>query len=543
VLVASGAQRADAQPMLRVRSETRVEFSAEQVAGGVQVELALRDDLGAAIAGAELRLTLHDADGSQRTQRVRTGMSGDFAGRLRAPDAVTTVVVRYEGDRTHAGTRAERTLDAMQVSTTLTLESDGGGRLDLDAPSHGFVVGATSDVGGADLRVELLDELDRVLATGRTDVEGHWRVQLPSDALGPVGAGRLTARVAGDLRRADAQVELPVVRMRITHLTLDVAQGPLRPDQAVQIAGRLSDSQAGLGQRAVGLYVGEAHWFTVLTDESGAYATERRLDADDVDLDADPAVQLQARYASEGPGRPDAASEVARRPVEAAVSWAWLALVVPLFLTAAAVLWGARGRRRPPSPERQPARPPASYVEAGRSRGRRRRFHDVGGTVQDGREQDPLAGAKVRAIDESGAAAETLTDPSGRFSFASLPAGASVIEVDAVGYELSRTPLTLPHRGEWSQMSVRLRSLRWQASESFEPVALELVDSAEQAASRTAREVAAVARGAVEADVSALAQAVDRAAYARAIPEREAVRQIGQNADALAERLRSSPDD
>jgi hypothetical protein len=111
--------------------------------------------------------------------------------------------------------------------------------------------------------------------------------------------------------------------------------------------------------------------------------------------------------------------------------------------------------------------------------------------------------------------AEIAADPGGRFAL-SLPPGAVVIEIDAPGYEPARHRATLPHRGEWGAIVIRLRSLRELAWEPLRPVAARLLPSPDLWAVWTGRDLQARARAQAPTvrGLAALVQAIEIACYA-----------------------------
>ena len=538
IAASATAKGAWAEPTLRVRAETRLEMGATATASGVEVQLTLRDDLGASIAHASVELSLRGPEDTGPTRVVRTGDDGRFVATLRAPANVTEIIAHYPGDATYAATEAQRSIDPAQSDTRLDLSLPGGTDLDLDRAVHPFRVHASSAAGAAGLHLEIFDELDRSLARGVTDGEGDFQGALAASTLGPPGAGRLRARSAGDARRADAQVELPVIRTRRISLTLTLQPRKVEEDGEIRLTGRLFDSAGGLGRRAVGIFGAGAHWGSRLTDEVGNY--DLRLP---VPADTHGRLVVEARYESEGPGRPDAVSAPTRLTVEAHTSWAWLSLALPLAALLLLVVWGTRprrarnGRRRVAPVEGTPA----SVVVAGKAQGRRRQFNILAGRVEDSRDGRPLANASVRVRRGDEVVAESRSSDSGGFQHADLPRATLTLEVDAPGYELSTAAIVVPHRGEWSQTKVRLRSLRWRVAEAFEPVAAEILGSAERAATHTHREAAALSVGSLAPEVNDLAQAVERVAYGADVPERVHAQELAERSGSVARSLRQVP--
>src|SRR5690606_2254186 len=113
-----------------------------------------------------------------------------------------------------------------------------------------------------------------------TGADGRVSLAAASEALGPPATGRLVVHTPGDARRAEAQTEVLVVRYRPILLDLDASPTTVRTGETVSLRGRLHDRSGPLPRRAVGLFDGEAHLATVLTDDDGRFARALEVERD-----------------------------------------------------------------------------------------------------------------------------------------------------------------------------------------------------------------------------------------------------------------------
>jgi hypothetical protein len=498
-----------AQPAVRVRAESRIELRTEREGGRVVVVGVLRDDLGEALADREVTLRARptdDASGERRT--VRT----DEEGRLRAEFALAPGAYRlgaiFVGDPDHERVEVERALDLDRADVRLRVTVPEQGRLRLDVPQHVVDVVAESAAGGAGLRVELADELGRSLGRATTDAEGRARFVVRSAQLGPPAAGRLIARGAADALRADAQTEVPIVRVSPTRVDLRLDDASVRLGEQLRGRGRLIDHAGrALPREAVGLFDRGQHLATVLTGEDGTF--EVRAEAN-----REGALQLVARYDSDAPWRGSSASPIVRVEVSSASErpLGWLVGTVALTAVALLLLKGF-GRRRPAlAPPPAPVRRTAG-VESSARRGRAERV-DVGGTVLDLRDDEPLLRARVTLHASGEQLCEAEYSSAHGFAIKALAHGTYELRVEAAGYVSVIQALVIPHRGEWGTMRVRLDSLRDRALDAVVPVAAELLPQRAWGTA-TPREVLerARAQGVVPSALPELASRAERAAY------------------------------
>lgn len=523
---------AHAQPRVQVRAETRIELRPRRDGDHQIIEGALRDDLGAPMSDRELQISVHEGGptGVRRDTRVvRTERDGSFSAIFELPLGSWWVRAEFEGDehhRPHPAVVRQVVLDRAHVR--LDVEIAGGPTLDLDRPEHRMRIVAASDAGGAGLRVSV-SENDQPLAHGTTNADGVLDVVLRTRDLGRTpSATRLVVRSESDAHRADAQTEVPIVRHRGTTLTLDADRSEVAQGEAVRLSGSLRTSEGPLPRKAVGLWVGDRHLTTVLTGDDGGYGATLGWDELGA-LDG----SVVARFESDAPwwGASESTPVPLRVETPGATPWPWILVSVALSGIAFA-LAGRRRRASVPGPAELPvSAPPLELAE------RRSLLPDsveIGGRVVDARRDLPIEGATVRVRRADGSTTEVTTDAQGRFAI-SLSAGVHAMEIAARGFEPSRHRAALPHRGEWSAIVVRLRSLRELAWAPLEAIAARLMPGADPAGAWTARDLegAARARPPVPSALPSLVRAVERAAYAEEAPGAEDLESIRAGARAI----------
>lgn len=521
---------------MRVRAQTRLELQVGRAAGTVTVTGTLRDDLGEPLPDRAVQVQVGDASGQSRGRERATT---DAAGSVRVSFPLETGSYRvsaiWTGDDGHDAVQVQQPIDLDRTYVRLSVVIGDGGRLDLDVPTHAVEVTATSAEGGSGLVVEVRDEHEHELARATTDAHGAARLSLASDALGPPAAGRLIVRTLGDARRARAQTEVPIVRFRATQLALDAAPLRVARGDSVEVNGQLFDSRGPIARRAVGLFADDAHLATVLTDDEGRFARTLEIDPEDE------SVELVARFASDAPWRTSSTSDAIAIAIEGAGSTPWPWLLGPMI--ACAIALGLLSRR--PRAVRSPGRDvepkvaaPGIAIARATSLGAQQR--DVAGTVLDADEGGPIRGALVRLRDAGGASMDVATDEEGRFAIARLEGEAWTLEIAADGYERSEGSVRVPHRGQWSAITVRLRSLRQLALLRYRPVAEALAPQRKWWAFWTPRELLDRARGDARSEVESLTAAVERAAYASPHPREDEVDDIGERAARVARALDES---
>lgn len=527
---------ASAQPVVVVRAETRIELRIERVPEHVRIRATLRDDRGDPLPDRAMAITVR-SDGILRGRSVeRTNEAGHMQMDLALPPGSYHVEAAYDGEASYDRVRVGQLIDLERAHVRLSISAQRQERLDrmdLDQAEHTLRVSAESPEGGSGLSVELSNELHEPLAAGVTGADGSVLLTLRSEALGPPAAGRLVVHTPGDERRARAQTEVLVVRFRSTALTLSSSAGRIEAGDPLLVEGELRTSDAPLARKAIGIFAGEVHLETVLTDADGHFSRTIELAENEGD------VQLQAVFESDAPWRPEARSEpiVVRVEPRGSTPLPWL--LVPVGLCAIALLvLGSRGRRAhtaaEPSESLIPS--PPGIVEGAVGTGRTAR-HDIGGVVLDADESQTLPAARV----ELRAGLDTIattSDDAGRFSLHDVPEGRWALRVACDGYEPRETTFAVPHRGALSSLEVRLRSLRQLALRRYQPLADALAPARRWWAFWTPRELADRASASVRRDVDAVTLAVEEAVYASAAPEERRIDEIGHRSERLAGELR-----
>ncbi len=447
----------DAQPVLRVRAETRIEVEAEQREGEIVLHGTLRDDLGEPLPRRTVTLRVVDAAGVGHLHRViRTDARGTFEAVAPADLDNYRVSAHFAGDDMHDSITVERVIDVTRANVQLTLTVPTAGRIDLDIETHHFEVSARCPAGVAGLRIELRDELNRPLAEGLTGEDGRVRLSVASRALGGPGPGRLQARFPGDTRRAETRTEMPIVRERGTFLMLAAAHRRVRIGEPIQLHGTLQDSHGPLPGRAVGIFAGYSHRGTVLTNARGAFSWQRQLATENVGRD----LVFVARFASDGPGYRRSESVPVTIAVRRAnrVRWAWSLL--PLSLCGLFLLWlRQRGKPAPPAPV---LREPRAGVVRGPPAGRRSHSRRFGGLLLTARDGSPVEGT----VQLDGPEPKNLAIGPEGFSF-NLPEGTWTATFEAPGYAPLTERFRIPHDGRWERVEVHLETWRDQALALF----------------------------------------------------------------------------
>lgn len=521
---------ARAQPTVRVRAEARIELRVERAPGAVTLRGALRDDLGQPLGDREVQLRVHQVTGAPLHEALaRTDDRGRFAAPFPLEPGSYRIDAIWAGDDGHSPIETSQPLDLTRAPVRLEVNI-ADDRLDLDRPVHEIAVRVRSAEGGAGLEIELRDERERALALATTASDGRARFVVESARLGPPGAGRLIARTRGDRRRSAAQAEVPIIRYRQPSLTLEIPDRRVQAGETIFLAGRLQDKSGPLARRAVGLFAGDEHLETVLTDDAGRFARTIALEPESGASE----IVLMARFASDAPWRPPAVSEGITITFEGHGSTPWWWLVAPMLAFATAIGLISR-RRRPTSGAPLEADfsshgiTPASMVPGAQT------LREIGGIVRDAESNRPITQARV-VLTRSGELLETTCDDEGRFRFAEVGGDRWQLTVRAPGYEVCSVDVRLPHRGSWSRATVRLRSLRDVALARYLPAAQALAPGRKWWAFWTPRELAAKAPTRSD-DLTRLTEAVERAAYSRSLPDEADIAEITERAARVAREL------
>jgi hypothetical protein len=514
---------AHAQPSVRVRAGAVIELDA--IRQGTLIGRLL-DDLGEPIADRVVLLETLEPDGQAVSRRIaaRSDAEGTFSVSMSGGGATLQVRASFAGDREHGAVQVERTIDRSRAEVQLRFVEPRSAYLDLAARGHGVLVRASSPLGGAGLALTLRDERGRTLDSGVTGEDGGLRVELLSEQLGEPGAGVLEASSDGDAERAATRVALPIVRFRHTALALSAE----RERERTRLHGTLRAGTRGLGGKAIGLFDGNRHVATVLTDHSGSFGYEVGPQRDG----RPETWHVQARFASDAAWFGSSRSSMISVRIEPLRIPSALWLLLPALGLGALAVWLLRA---PASERSRDARalPVGIHAERGRSAalGSRR---DVGGSVRDARTGRAIGNAVISLTSASAPARTVHPERGGAFRVAELEPGVWRLAVDAPGYGEVASELSIPHRGQWADVQVRLPNLRDAALEVYRPVALNRIPSAELWGRWTAREVLASAAqaGRSNAALEHVTAVVERVAYGPLVPVARDLAEVESACDA-----------
>lgn len=538
-----------AEPVVRVRAESRLELMASVSGDQIEVKGVLRDDQGSGLGQQPIAVHLipngvtHDDPARQSTllddpsslRRTRTDPSGTFAVRLKQPPHGYELEARFEGNpyqtpavvrRPAPGPTADLALDLLVADRAL----------DLGAPSQSIIVEARGAGPLEQIPLRIENELGAVLAEGASDAEGRWAVSIPSDRLGPPGPGRLRAVTQGTETVSAAAVELAVTRVLEPQLVLKTDPDPPRAGQNVRVEGYLGGPRGGLARKAVGFFDGETHLGTRLTEADGTFTQNFPLAAD--------VRSLRAEFTSDTPGMGDARTAAMGVRPPRAIPLVYKVVPTLVLLLLFGTMWWRRDRPAT-STRRDTQAPPPRLLQP--PRGGPRRWV-IALTVRDHESGGPLPGATARLERDGQVVLEGLSDDQGVLTMDTEPHvrggdGALVLRVESPAHEAHAHGLTLPHRGEWSGAELRLRGLRQVAWHSLSKVRAVIRGRAVQPDAWTATEVAARVRQREEAagsEAASLALQVDTLTYGPQPPSATEVQALHEDGEALAARLDAS---
>lgn len=429
-----------AQPTIQVRARAFLDgLQAASRGRAVTVEGALRDNLGAPVAGGEVEVL---ADG-QPVERVRTGPDGRFLAQFELEGAgERRLEVRYAGSPLLD--RAEARLPIVVGRNALRLRIDAPDEVDVGRPvGIGVAAFDGREVPVPGLRLGL--DLDgQPLRSLRTDRSGRAEVQLP-----PLEPGEHTLRVhfAGSAIHLPAEAERRIEAARPLALALAAASAePPGPGDPVVLDVTLGADRPGEVRVTL-----TAEGRPIADRAVSADGARFVVDADD--LEPGP-VRFRALAHAEAAGWQDAASEVVTievPPPPPPSPW-WIrapAILAGVSLLGVLVRVRRRPRAAPPPPVVAPSGPPPFTFEASAGPAASGRLVVV---VRDGLDGRPLRARLVRlargappptpgeAVPPSGERVET--DAEGR---AALGGDGDRLWAHAPGYAPSCHPL--PRQG------------------------------------------------------------------------------------------------
>lgn len=520
LLAATAAPRVTRADLgLDVRAQATVSVDLEVTDAGTRVLVRLSDDLGAPIAQGRVDVAL-DATPRECASSLRLVARRDGTAQALVPRACTVrgAFARFEGDALHeAHESTVRTLEARpRVDVRLAVERPE--RIDLARATVRVHVVATPMARAGGKRLEILDELARVLAEGTLDPSGERVLDVPTRSLGGPGPGTFVARVLDDVDGVEiGRAEVPVARFRAVRVSLEARARP----QDIELAGDVRDAAGAVGGATVSLIAGDdTALASAITDVNGRFAV--RVDASRWPRGAE-TVEARARYVADRPGREDTDSRAVTLVPPGTRPKDLLRYALPIAAAAVALLLARRRREVERVPPLAAKKTPPVIELASRTSiapwGARDRTLAL--TVLDRDDEQPIAHALVVVHGAHGPSHAT-TDREGRARFDALPDGDLRVEVDAQDYATTTFPMHSPHRGEWSDARVRLESFRAQARRALLPVAERVLVPPTTFDDVTLREVAdaSSAHGGVDAGLVA---EIETAAYGPVPPTLEEV--------------------
>ena len=472
--LAQGPLAAVAQPTVQVVADSRIDIESHRTPGSVRIKGRLLDDMDAPLSATSIELRIRSGGLPQDLVRsLESDAEGNFGTELSLPIGTYEVQARYRGDSLRRGVTQTQALDLTRAQVRLRFVSPTTRLIDLDDDHVEVVVAASSAEGASDLPLMLSDGDGQPLARGSTDAEGRFWAQVPTSAIGGDARARLIATTRADARRAAGRASLDVIGRRRPRLELAASAEPRA--QQLQIEGRLLTRTGPLARRAIELRLNGQRLATLPTDVQGHFRHTQQLEADE--LPEDGRLRIDARFESDAPWLTSSRAkpvELTMLPPEPANA-TWLAL--PLLLCGVGLWWLARrARRLEPEPLRTPPPRPLPGVRVGQAQRLSLHTHQgVGGWVRDLATGQPIPGAQVVLLGPDSRPLQVLADSQGRFAAQALAAGNHRLQARTEQHVPVETQLTIPHRGEWNQMDIRLESLRARALRPFRPVALELL--------------------------------------------------------------------
>jgi hypothetical protein len=528
--VSAPTTRASAEPLVRVRGESRIEIGVAHSELGISISGALRDELGTPLGGRPLAIEAipDNAPHEPWAADITTDEAGRFSLEITDTNRNYRLLATFNGDDNHRGVRVERNVERARDDVRLELKLPQGTRIDLDRETFIVDIVAESDAGGGGLAMRLTDELNHELAQGTTQADGRLRLSVKTTTLGTPGAGLLRIESLRDERRAEAQTEARIMRTRAVQLKLYPEATVFEAGAPLAIEGSARSSVGPRTHVPVGLYANGEHLETLITDDQGRFEARLWLDSREGD------VTLIAR--SEGDAAsayPATETQVVLRVTRAEpLPLAWLLAAFALALVG---LWAfSRWRARADAARLEVDEPQRERrVLQQRPQGRRDR-HRIHGRVQDLRDSAGVAFAKLSLMHEHPEGSCVMAaDEHGRFASPILPHGRLRLRVESPGFVATEFELYVPHRGEWTSFAVRLENLRDRALSPFRRLALKILPSSRAWGIWTTREAREWMSRAVPARRSELGQLtldVERACYGEQPPDEAQVASIEKRA-------------
>jgi len=531
---------AAAQPRIHVRGGSALQITATADHAVLHTIGLLTDDAGAALGGRMIELSIAAAEDAQLATRrttTRTNAAGAFRYEFAIDDRQDwTVRASFAGDANIDAAQSSTRTQARKTMVTLTIAEPASRRIDLDqdelivqirASSAGSLVGAS---------ILLRDELGRTLAAGTVDGGDQWRTTISTARLGSPGTGRLIASFGGDAEHASSEVTLDVLRFRATKVTAKATVTSRR----IVVAGVVTDSGGRpLSSQTATVVANGRRIATVLTDSEGKFAVTE----DDTWPQA-PSYRIVAEHESSAPwwigGRSAPLNVVVPKPWRP--GWWLLALVT---VTSAALLVLMTRRDRPGRDGGNATRTGAfgSRVDLAQPQPQDSPQQSIRGLVVDSITLRPVVGAAV-TCSASKQAFGSVTSVDGAFELLDLPIGNWTLRASAPGYTATSAHVTIPQRGEWTGVRVRLRSLRQSALDHYQRGLVAWLRPTEPAAQLTPREAIALSErhdpGASRNAFQQLATRFEPTYYGAHEPSEAHVERVAADADTVENVIRGT---
>ncbi|MFK8002459.1 MAG: hypothetical protein AB8H86_22910 [Polyangiales bacterium] len=432
--ISIGSAAANAQPLLRVRAETRIDL---RVVDG-RVVGSLLDDVASGLPSQRLTVVL-SKDGVR--QRVVVTTDGEGAFEITPSRALPLDVdATFDGDGHFERSSATRRLE--RAPTTVRFRSEERS-FNLDETTHTIVV-EVSGPESSEQELVLRNELGHLLGRSSAGPTATWTIASPE--LGPTGAGAFKVVLQDEAERVFADSEVRVVRFRQPVIALERVDAAA--SSTLMIRGRMEDSAGPLRRRALTVFVDNERVDTLLSDGEGTFEWETLLEPG--------AHTLYVRFESDQVGHPSTESET----LEIVVGGDWAAelwFILPFALFALFALWLRRSRPEPSPALLEPVvRGVSLQIPAKTTRTRQ-----VSGRLKDLIDGSSKPG-HVRAVPADGDAQEFEIAQDGSFSF-ELAAGSWRLVFGSPGHAPEILDLRSPHDGRFENMSVRLENWRHRA--------------------------------------------------------------------------------
>lgn len=425
---------AHAQPVLRVRAETRIDL---RVVDG-HVVGSLVDDVASGLPGQRLSVILSSDDVRQRAV-VMTDGEGEFEIEP-TRDLPLDVEATFEGDEHFERSNATRRLE--NIPTTLRFDSEERS-FDLDETTHTIVV----EIAGpesTDQELVLRNELGYLL--GRTPASSVATWTIPSPELGPTGAGMFKVVLQDSAERVLADSEIRIVRFRQPVIALERVDA--ESTSTLTVRGQMEDSSGPLRRRALSVILDNERVDTLLSDNEGAFEWSTPLEPG--------AHTLYVRFESDQVGHPSTESET----LEIVTGGSWAAdlwFLLPFVLFALFALWLRRSQPESLVAALEPVVRGVSLQIPTKTM----RTQEVSGRLKDLVDGKSKPG-HVRAVPDDGQPQRFEIAEDGSFSF-ELASGKWRLVFGSPGHAPEILDLRSPHDGRFQNMNVRLENWRHRA--------------------------------------------------------------------------------